>query len=162
MSIPSFAGLQYGTKKSGAGGYLLVSCTILPHKIFVVAGIGCRLCREACRAIVKAQCRQEQNEGGATQNLGATWEFWVKWRSPRGGHLTGFGGFGTICVHLDSYNSSVPIWANLPAVSWRTAVPRIRRRFLLDPAEIGVYWMQLVDRFSRLFRRAAAIPATRA
>ena len=40
-------------------------------------------------------------------------------------------------------------------------MPRICRRFLLDPAEIGVYhciWTQLVGRFSRLFRRAAGRP----
>ena len=43
-------------------------------------------------------------------------------------------------------------------------MPRIRRRFLLDPAEIGVchcIWLQLMARFNRLFRRAAAVAATR-
>ena len=40
-------------------------------------------------------------------------------------------------------------------------MPRIRRRFLLDPAEIGVYhciWLQLMGQFSRMFRRAAGRP----
>jgi len=46
---------------------------------------------------------------GATQNLDVLWVFWINCRPWCGDHLTGFGSFGTICVHLDSYHSNVPV-----------------------------------------------------
>ena len=69
----------------------------------------------------------------ATQNSGIIWAVWVKDRPPRGGHLTGFGGSGKICVHLNSYvqvlHFGESATQNLPdgCVVWR-----ICRRLVVD------------------------------
>src|SRR5438045_3228185 len=51
--------------------------------------------------------REPLEAGGATQKSDVVWEVWVKRRLRDGSDLTGFGGFGKICVHKNRYRSPV-------------------------------------------------------
>ena len=57
--------------------------------------------------------------------------------SAAGQSLDRFGGFGKIGVHLNRLTHMWKFLSQLAAVSWRIAMPRIHRPFLLDLAQVG-------------------------
>ena len=56
-------------------------------------------------SVIQAQSLQGVKQFATTQNSGVVWEIWIECRPLRGGHLTGFGDYGNICEHLNTYRS---------------------------------------------------------